>query len=188
MKAYWFDDSSYSNNPDQRLAHSYDPERLVSTETLESLGVHYWQVPTENWEPKIDAIAAERSYKNRDIINVTKAGLGDLYETKIKSFFEEHLHEDEEIRYILDGRGYFDVRELRTDDWIRIRVEPGDLLVLPAGIYHRFTLDDTNAIKALRLFKDEPKWIPHNRSQETEVNPYRQQYVQHVSSSVSASA
>jgi 1,2-dihydroxy-3-keto-5-methylthiopentene dioxygenase len=37
----------------------------------------------------IDLIAKERSYKNRDIINVSKAGLGDQYEAKIKIFFEE---------------------------------------------------------------------------------------------------
>jgi hypothetical protein len=31
--------------------------------------------------------AKERSYKNRDEINVSKEGLGDLYETKLKGFF-----------------------------------------------------------------------------------------------------
>lgn len=38
--------------------------------------------------------------------------LGDKYPTMIKNFYDEHLHVDEEIRYILDGEGYFDVSAL----------------------------------------------------------------------------
>lgn len=91
----------------------------------------------------VDGLAADRGYRNRDEITVSPQKMGDAYEDKVRSFFAEHLHEDEEIRYIRDGKGYFDVRN-EGDDWVRIQLEKDDLIILPAGIYHRFTTDDTN--------------------------------------------
>lgn len=184
MRAYYYD-----NLPgDQRLAHDYVPSRPVSLDTLKALDVNHWSIPLEGYEREIDLIANERGYKNRDTINISKESLGDAYEQKIRGFFQEHLHEDEEIRYIQSGGGYFDVRESPSDAWIRIAVQPGDLLVLPAGIYHRFTLNEMNNCKALRLFKDEPKWIPYNRSAETDANFYREDYLKKIESYRSESA
>ena len=40
-----------------------------------------------------------------------------------------------------------------TDEWIRIHLGPGDLIDIPRGIYHRFMLDEQNAIAGLRLWK-----------------------------------
>ncbi|KAI0031099.1 1,2-dihydroxy-3-keto-5-methylthiopentene dioxygenase [Vararia minispora EC-137] len=174
MRSYYFD-----NLPgDQRLLH--DSGREVTVSQLEAIGARYWRIPIDEegrWEDKINDVAHERNYKNRDVINVTKEGLGEAYESKLKMFYEEHMHEDEEIRYILDGSGFFDLREHPTDNWIRVHLVPGDLLVVPAGIYHRFTLDEANKIQAMRLFKEEPKWTPHNRNEATDNNPYRIDYL-----------
>lgn len=49
---------------------------------------------------------------------------------------------------------------------------------MPAGSYHRFTTDENNYIKAMRLFKEDPKWTPLNRGAETDENTYRKSYLQ----------
>ncbi|KAF9923959.1 1,2-dihydroxy-3-keto-5-methylthiopentene dioxygenase [Linnemannia zychae] len=173
MRAYLYDNL----DTDCREPHELNPSVPVSVEELAASGVLYWRLNDENFAEQVDRICEERKYKNRDQITVSKEGLGDQFDAKIKTFFTEHLHEDEEIRAILDGTGYFDIRD-RQDRWVRIKVEAGDLIVLPAGIYHRFTIDTNNYLKAMRLFKEEALWTPFNRP--CDDNPYRKAYLDAV--------
>jgi 1,2-dihydroxy-3-keto-5-methylthiopentene dioxygenase len=168
MRAYFYDDLP----GDQRLPHDTNSPPLTTAE-LASLGVLYFRIPSL---AGVDALASERGYQNRDEIRVSPETMGEVYESKVRQFFDEHLHEDEEIRYVRGGRGYFDVRD-RGDRWVRIALEKDDLIILPAGIYHRFTTDESNYIHAMRLFKEEPKWTPLNRSEDLDANPYRKEYV-----------
>ncbi|XP_042036917.1 1,2-dihydroxy-3-keto-5-methylthiopentene dioxygenase 2-like [Salvia splendens] len=171
IQAWYMDDS----DADQRLPHHRDPQEFVSFEKLDELGVLSWRLDADNYEtdPKLKKIREDRGYSYMDFCEVCPEKLPN-YEEKIKNFYEEHLHTDEEIRYCVAGSGYFDVRD-RDEAWIRIWVKKGAMIVLPAGIYHRFTLDSDNYIKAMRLFVGDPVWTPFNRPHDH--LPARKEYV-----------
>lgn len=164
----------YYESSDEPMTAAHDSGELASVETLNSLGVFYERMPELD---QVNALAEARSYKNRDQIKLTAETPG--LQQKLDIFFAEHLHDDEEIRYITAGQGYFDVRDLQ-DRWIRCDVGPGDMLILPAGIWHRFTLTDKLYVEAIRLFKDEPKWIAIDRTEEGENLPSRVEYLSAV--------
>ncbi|KAG6766152.1 hypothetical protein POTOM_030219 [Populus tomentosa] len=191
IQAWYMDDS----DEDQRLPHHREPKEFVSLDQLAELGVLSWKLDADNHETdaELKKIREERGYSyvvchlnsaslnkcaaiimTADLIEVCPEKLPN-YEEKIKNFFEEHLHTDEEIRYCLGGSGYFDVRD-HNDHWIRVWVKKGGMIVLPAGIYHRFTLDTDNYIKAMRLFVGDPVWTPFNRPHDH--LPARKEYVQ----------
>ncbi|KAG7200540.1 hypothetical protein KM043_001101 [Ampulex compressa] len=152
------------SDADQRLEHHRSPPKFVSLEDLFVItGVEYFQVDQEDYEADetLKELRKKRGYSYEDEIVCSKKCL-ENYEEKLKNFFTEHLHTDEEIRLVLEGSGYFDVRD-NQDQWIRIEVTPGDLIIIPSGIYHRFTLDAKNYIKAKRYFVGEPVWQPYNR-------------------------
>jgi 1,2-dihydroxy-3-keto-5-methylthiopentene dioxygenase len=122
---------------------------------------------------------ADLELKIQNIVLLIKRYNTDLYfELQVKGFETEHLHTDEEIRFILKGSAFFDVRDGRADTWIRIRVSPGDFLILPAGIYHRLTIIEGKSVKLLRLFRDRPIWEAYNRPADHLES--RKNYVSHL--------
>ncbi|KAK4882630.1 hypothetical protein RN001_005949 [Aquatica leii] len=161
MVRAWYMDSE-SN--DQRLEHHRNPPEFITMDKLfENCGVEYFSLNAETYKTDgiLDEIKRKRNYNYEDEIVCSKERLPN-YEKTLKTFFTEHLHSDEEIRFVVDGSGYFDVRD-RNDQWIRIEVVAGDMIVIPKGIYHRFTLDTKNYIIAKRLFCGNPVWTAFNR-------------------------
>ena len=177
-----------ADTSDQRTPHQTTPPAYISIPHLQALGVSYWHLPPT---PSPEAVIADplggrlgeirqaRQYKNHDVLRVTPEHLPG-YADKIRNFFNEHLHEDEEIRYVLDGQGYFDVRRDRDEAWIRIEVSAGDMIVLPAGMYHRYTNDVNDYVWVMRLFKDNPKWEAINRGERADGLPSRADYLHSV--------
>lgn len=125
----------------------------------------------------MERIRKEREYCNFDIVEIGDK-VSPNYQELLNKFKVEHLHYDEEIRYVMSGSGFFDVRS-HDDKWIRIHVVKGDMIVLPEGIYHRFTNDHCNYIHVMRLFKEEPKWTAYPRPDEASES--RKKYLDSIS-------
>jgi 1,2-dihydroxy-3-keto-5-methylthiopentene dioxygenase len=130
---------------------------------------------TRKTDPKLAAIRRVRGYSYHDEITVAPGKIPD-YEAKIRAFYREHIHPDEEIRFCLEGGGYFDIRDAE-ERWIRMRMLPGDFFVLPEGCYHRFCCDERNYTAMMRLFKGEPIWSSINRP--CDEHESRRRYVEH---------
>ncbi len=134
-----------------------------ASEDLQAVGVLHQRLPVdaERYQPPIDRLKAERGYPEQDIIEL-RPDTPNLEQICAK-FVDEHLHTDDEVRYVLEGEGIFDIRS-QDDRWMRVTVEQGDLLVVPANLHHRFELTDRKHIRCVRLFKDSAGWVPHYRN------------------------
>lgn len=163
------------------LPHQYSPNREVSTDHLQKLGVLTWtEIETDEFESNkfLNKIKRARGYNYEEVLTVSPGKLPN-FEQNTKKFFMEHLHDHEEIRFILAGVGYEDVRDF-DGQWIRIEIKKGDLIVLPPGMYHRFTLDEDQYLKALLLYQGTPSRIQFEKKPETDVMEVRLEYVQSV--------
>lgn len=145
-------------------AHWLDRGGDISEETLTKDGIHYERIDTEPslYRKPVDRVKADRGYIEEDIIEL-RPDTPNL-DTICAKFIDEHFHDDDEVRFVLEGEGIFDIRSRDGDEWIRVRVEKGDLIVVPKDRHHRFLLTESRAIRCVRLFKDTSGWVPHYRN------------------------
>ncbi len=99
----------------------------------------------------------ERGYQERDLV-VLHPQHPSLAELDAK-FCRIHIHEDEEVRYIVDGEGVFGF-VLPDGRQLEVTVDAGDYIDIPAGVEHWFRLNERQRIKAVRYFSARGGWVP----------------------------
>jgi len=107
---------------------------------------------------EIDELKRRGGYVTADVIDVIPETPG--LEEMLAKFDREHWHDEDEVRFVISGRGIF---HIHADDGaiISIEVAAGDLIRVPRGTRHWFNLCADRRIRAIRLFQDKSGWTPH---------------------------
>lgn len=106
---------------------------------------------------RFEELKRDKGYATRDMVVIHEAvpGLADM----LAKFDKIHLHTDDEVRYILAGKGYFGFVEADGNQFL-LEVTAGDYINVPANTEHWFEMKDSQRIKAVRYFIDTKGWTP----------------------------
>ena len=134
------------DNPDLKALLALD--RPVPEESERLLGF---------FEPRFETLKATLGYQSRDLISLSPGlpGLDGL----LGRFKDCHTHDDDEIRYVVEGAGIFGF-VLPDKDQVELLVLPGDYINVPRGAEHWFRLTTDRHIKAIRYFTSREGWVP----------------------------
>jgi 1,2-dihydroxy-3-keto-5-methylthiopentene dioxygenase len=110
----------------------------------------------EAYAVEIAAMKRRGGYVTADVIDVNPETPN--LEAMLAKFDKEHTHDEDEVRFILAGRGIF---FLSLDERVvSVEVGPGDMLRVPRGTKHWFTLCEDRRIRAIRWVQATSGWTP----------------------------
>jgi 1,2-dihydroxy-3-keto-5-methylthiopentene dioxygenase len=117
-----------------------------------------------SYSKQINELKCRGGYVTADVITVNKNTPG--LDAMLAKFNIEHRHDEDEVRYILSGRGLFHIhsqqqQHQQRDQVVTVEVEAGDLICIPRNTLHWFDLCGERKIRAIRLFQDASGWTPH---------------------------
>jgi 1,2-dihydroxy-3-keto-5-methylthiopentene dioxygenase len=152
--------------PEEKLI--YENELEIRAE-LAAIGIEYerWsldRVGTDAsaedvltaYAKEIDEMKTRGGYVTADVIDVNPSTPN--LDVMLAKFDKEHTHSEDEVRFILVGRGIFFLH--LGDKVASVEVGPGDMLRVPRGTTHWFTLCEDRLIRAIRWFQDTTGWTP----------------------------
>ena len=104
---------------------------------------------------EIERLEARGGYRSKDVARITPAHPAGA-EMRAK-FLAEHVHDDDEVRFFVEGAGLFYIRAGGTVH--ALECTAGDLIVLPAGTVHWFDMGPQPHFTAIRLFTTPEGWV-----------------------------
>ena len=136
---------------------------------LKSIGVQFerWQANCElgpdadqdsiisAYKESIDKLKRDYGFQSVDVINMNP---GHPQKTELRQkFLAEHIHEDFEVRFFIEGCGLF---YLHAGSKVYVVLcEQGDLISVPANTPHWFDMGQNPSFKCIRLFTTPEGWV-----------------------------
>lgn len=114
------------------------------------------------YDSEIRDLADRRGYKTWDIVALSEATPN--IEEILKKFENVHTHSEDEVRAITAGKGIFIIKGDDATGYFDVELSAGDVISVPEGQAHFFTLMENKAIVAVRLFIEPTGWVaePYN--------------------------
>lgn len=129
------------------LANNFTPTDAEKQELLDT------------YNAEITDLAGRRGYKTWDVIALSDATPN--IEELLKKFENIHTHTEDEVRAIAAGEGIFIIKGNDDVGYFDVILSPGDVISVPEGNPHFFTLTDLRKVVAVRLFIETEGWIAH---------------------------
>jgi 1,2-dihydroxy-3-keto-5-methylthiopentene dioxygenase len=109
------------------------------------------------YAPRIAQLQARGGYRSHDVVRMVPdhPARADLR----AKFLAEHVHEDDEVRFFVEGSGLFCIHH--AGQIHALDCTAGDLIVLPAGTHHWFDSGAAPRFTAIRLFTSPEGWVAH---------------------------
>ena len=112
----------------------------------ESLGIRRWKVNLSDWMSEVQQIS--------EVEGFTTIAAPESPEPELS---KEHSHSADEVRLILSGSAYFIVRIGESEEFITVNHGEGELLSMPAGIWHKLGPGE-GSYTSVRFFHDKSTW------------------------------
>lgn len=144
---------SFESMRDELAKIGVEFERWTATKQLDPQATQDEVI--EAYRGPIDKLMKKYGFKSVDVISMYPDH--PKKQEMREKFLSEHVHDDFEVRFFVEGRGLFNLH--KNGKVYAMLCERGDLLSVPAGTTHWFDMGPEPVLKAIRLFAIPEGWV-----------------------------